>query len=110
MILDSTTANDDNASKLHDTEKPIVEKFSSKDGERGNHSGIEKDFNGDPNHETLKDVGIGSYEINEANKVHVIHPVAPIEPGNYSLEIEYEFPINNSGILVTNFTAAGETR
>ena len=64
----------------------------------------------DLGNETSKDTGISNYEIDEVGEVHVIHPAAPIQPGNYSLEIEYEVPLNNCAIFVSNFTVNGETR
>lgn len=86
--------------QLNETEKTLL-------NEKDNHN---RDKNVDPNHETLKDIGIGNYEINEASKVHVIHSLTPIEPGNYSLEIEYEVLFNDSGLFETNFTGDDQRR
>ena len=94
----------------YSTEEIQAEEDSERKGVKGQLRRLDENLPVDLSHLTSYDTGISNYEIDEVNEIHVIHPKVPMELGNYFLELNYEIPVNNCAIFVTNFTASGEPR
>ncbi|XP_043476026.1 thyrotropin-releasing hormone-degrading ectoenzyme-like isoform X1 [Leptopilina heterotoma] len=110
-VTPDTTTNEHKLLKLEEwSTKSFVEKTTSENKEEENGTDVGRKLKIDSRNETLNEIGISNYEVNEANKVHIINLLTPIERGNYSLEIEYDVTFNNSSLTVTNFTRDGKNR
>lgn len=53
------------------------------------------------------DVEIERYEEDANNGLHVIYPTVAMDPGMYSLEIDYEIPLDGKTIYSANFNESG---
>lgn len=56
-----------------------------------------------PEDGNVTEVEIKQYEVDANNGLHVIHPAANIGPGTYSLEIDYEVPLDGKTIYSASF-------
>lgn len=52
---------------------------------------------------SVTDVKIQQYEEDANNGLHVIYPAVAMNPGTYSLEIDYEIPLNGKEIYLASF-------
>lgn len=54
------------------------------------------------------DVEIERYEVDDNNGLHVIYPAVAMNPGTYSLEVDYEIIFDGKAIYSVNFNDTGE--
>lgn len=59
---------------------------------------------------SVTEVVIQRYEENANNGLHIIHPAVAINPGTYSLEIDYEIMLDGKAIYSASFGEPGEER
>lgn len=58
----------------------------------------------------VTEVVIQRYEEDANNGLHIIHPAVAINPGTYSLEIDYEIMLDGKAIYSASFGESGEER
>jgi len=54
------------------------------------------------------EVEIERYEVDANNGLHVIHPASAMNPGMYSLEIDYEIALDGKAIYSASFNESSE--
>lgn len=59
---------------------------------------------------SVTEVVIQRYEEDANNGLHIIHPAVAINPGTYSLEIDYEIMLDGKAIYSASFGESGEER
>lgn len=57
---------------------------------------------------SVTDVEIQRYEVDANNGLHVIYPAVAMNPGTYSLEIDYEIAFDGKAIYSVNFSESSE--
>lgn len=62
------------------------------------------------NNGNVTEVVIQRYEEDANNGLHIIHPAVAINPGTYSLEIDYEIMLDGKAIYSASFGESGEER
>ncbi|XP_070165338.1 thyrotropin-releasing hormone-degrading ectoenzyme [Polyergus mexicanus] len=62
------------------------------------------------NNGNVTEIIIQRYEEDANNGLHIIHPAVAINPGTYSLEIDYEIMLDGKAIYSASFGESGEER